>query len=137
MTVLSFLRCNKYPPSLDFLLMTLGPAILLLASLDRCRWTKTNPLIVFGRVPLFYFIVHLFVIHALTIPFAFFRYGGAGFLLQPLPSMGGPGKLQPGYGYDHWVVYAVWVAVVALLYPLCLWFARLKERRGDWWLSYL
>src|SRR6266849_1448863 len=78
MTVLSFLRCNKYPPSLDFLLMTLGPALLLVAWLDQFVFTKTNPLIVFGRVPLFYFLVHLFVAHGLTIPFAFFRYGEAG-----------------------------------------------------------
>jgi uncharacterized membrane protein len=138
MTVLLFLRCTKYPPSLDFLLMTLGPAILLLAWLDRIKFSAANPLIVFGRVPLFYFIVHLFVIHALTIPFAFFRYGKVDFMLNPLPSMGGPMKLfPPGFGYDLWVVYAIWIGVVALLYPLCLWFARLKERRTDWWLSYL
>jgi hypothetical protein len=138
MTVLSFLRCTKYPPSLDFLLMTLGPAILLLAWLDRIKFSAANPLIVFGRVPLFYFVVHLFVIHGLTIPMAFLRYGKADFMLNPLPSMGGPMKLfPPGFGYDLWVVYAIWIAVVALLYPLCLWFARLKERRTDWWLSYL
>lgn len=138
MTVLSFLRCNKYPPSLDFLLMTLGPAILLLSWLDRLQFTKTNPLIVFGRVPMFYFLGHLFVAHALMIPFAFLRYGSAAFLFHPLPSMGGsPDLYPPGFGYDLWVVYVVWGIVVALLYPLCLWFARLKERRRDWWLSYL
>lgn len=138
MTVLSFLRTTKYPPSLDFLLMTVGPALLLLAFLDRRTFTRTNPLIVFGRVPLFYFLLHIFLIHALTIPFAYLRYGRAEFLLNPLPSMGGPAKLfPPDFGYPLWVVYAVWAGVVALLYPLCLWFARLKERRSDWWLSYL
>ena len=138
MTVLSFLRCTKYPPSLDFLLMTLGPALLLLALLDRFTFRRRNPLIVFGRVPLFYFLVHFFVIHVLTIPFALLRYGRADFLLNPLPSMGGPAKLYPSdFGYPLWVVYAVWAAVVVLLYPLCLWFARLKERRSDWRLSYL
>ncbi|MGH9658796.1 MAG: DUF1624 domain-containing protein, partial [Bryobacteraceae bacterium] len=75
MTLLSFLNCTKYPPSLDFLLMTLGPAILLLAWLERMRPAPANPLIVFGRAPLFYFIVHLFVIHCLTIPLALVRYG--------------------------------------------------------------
>ena len=95
-------------------------------------------MIVYGRVPLFYFLVHIFLIHVLTIPFAFLRYGQAAFLLNPLPSMGGPMKIYPpDYGYPLWVVYAVWVAVVVLLYPLCLWFASLKQRRGDWWLSYL
>jgi MFS family permease len=60
------------------------------------------------------------------------------FLLDPAPSMAGPANLYPpGYGYPLWVVYAVWVAVVALMYPICLWYARLKERRHDWWLSYL
>jgi uncharacterized membrane protein len=138
MTVLSFLRSTKYPPSLDFLLMTLGPAILLLAWLDRVNLRPTNPLVVFGRVPLFYFLVHLFAIHLLTIPFAFFRYGQAAFLRTPLPSMGGAANLYPrDFGYELWVVYVVWIAVVVLLYPLCLWFARLKERRNDWWLSYL
>jgi hypothetical protein len=93
---------------------------------------------VFGRVPLFYFLIHFFIIHALTIPFAFIRYGHATFLLNPLPSIGGAMSLYPSdFGYPLWVVYAVWVAVVAMMYPLCLWFARLKERRSDWWLSYL
>lgn len=135
MTALSFLRCTKYPPSLDFLLMTLGPALLLLAWFDRLTFSKTNPLIVFGRVPLFYFLLHLFAIHALTIPFALIRYGHAAFLFGPLPSVGG--KFPADYGYDLWVVYAVWVAVVAMMYPLCLWFARLKQRRQDPWISYL
>jgi uncharacterized membrane protein len=138
MTVLSFLRCTKYPPSLDFLLMTLGPALLLMAWLDRLTLTKTNPLLVFGRVPLFYFLVHFFVIHLLTIPFALVRYGHAAFLLNPLPSVGGQAKLYPAdFGYSLAVVYAVWIGVVVLLYPLCLWFSRVKERRDDWWLSYL
>src|SRR5437899_92219 len=136
MTVLSFLKCAKYPPSLDFLLMTLGPAMLLLAWLEGARLSKTNPLIVFGRVPLFYFIVHFFVIHGLTIPFAFFRYGEASFALNRLPSMG-MSSLPANYGYDLWLVYAVWAGVVLLLYPLCLWFARVKERRSDWWLGCL
>ena len=138
MTALSFLRCTKYPPSLEFLLMTLGPALLLMAWFDRLPLTKTNPLLVYGRVPLFYFLVHFFVIHLLTVPFALVRYGHAAFLLNPLPSIGGQAKLYPpDFGYSLAVVYAVWIGVVALLYPLCLWFARLKERRNDWWLSYL
>jgi uncharacterized membrane protein len=138
MTVLSFLRCTKYPPSLDFLLMTLGPALLLLAALDRVTLQRSNPLIVFGRVPLFYFIVHLFVIHFLAIPLALFRYGRAAFLFTPAPDMGGAANIYPAdYGNGLGVVYVLWIAVVVLLYPACLWFARLKERRHDSWLSYL
>jgi uncharacterized membrane protein len=149
MTVLSFLKCTKYPPSLDFLLMTLGPALLSLAwfeqktadskTRDRKKtFATTNPLIVFGRVPFFYFMCHIFLIHALTIPFALARYGRADFLFNTLPSAGGPANLYPpGYGYSLGVVYCIWVLVVLLMYPVCLWFARLKERRRDWWLSYL
>jgi len=148
MAVLSFLKCTKYPPSLDFLLMTLGPALLLLAWFDLKTpdrkttagktFAKTNPLIVFGRVPMFYFLGHIFLIHALTIPFALLRYGHADFLFNALPSAGGPARLYPpGYGYSLWVVYCIWVLVVFLMYPVCRWFAGLKERRNDWWLSYL
>ncbi len=137
MTALSFLNATKYPPSLDFLLMTLGPALLLLVLFEGVKLTAVNPFIVFGRVPLFYFLLHLLVIHVLTIPIGFFRYGEAGFLLNPLPSMGGTVKFPENYGYSLGVVYVVWISVVILMYPLCLWYARLKERRRDWWLSYL
>jgi uncharacterized membrane protein len=137
MAVLSFLRCTKYPPSLDFLLMTMGPAILLLGLFDGWKFSRANPLVVFGRVPLFYFVVHLFLIHGLTIPPALIRYGHAGFPLNPLPSMGGQASLYPAdYGYGLGTVYLVWGGVVLAMYPLCLWFARLKSRRNDWWLRY-
>jgi len=113
--------------------MTIGPALLLLARFDRVAFSKANPLVVFGRVPLFYFLGHLFLAHALMIPLALARYRRAGFLFGQLR-----GNQYPAdYGYDLWVVYAVWIAVVAMMYPLCLWFARVKERRQDWWLSYL
>ena len=138
MTILSFLRTTKYPPSLDFLLMTLGPALLLLAWFDRAKLSLLNPLVVFGRVPLFYFIVHFLLLRALTIPFAFLRYGEAGFLLNPLPSMGGDIKTYPpGFGYELPPVYFVWIGIVVALYPVCLWFGRVKERRKNWWLSYM
>lgn len=138
MTVLSFLRCTKYPPSLDFLLMTLGPAFLLLAWFDRMKFSTRNPLIVFGRVPFFYFVVHFYVIHLLTFPLAYLHYGRAAFLWSPLPSIGGSADLYPpNYGYSLSTTYAVWLTVLVLIYPLCRWFAELKRRRKDWWLSYL
>ena len=138
MTVLSFLRITKYPPSLDFLLITLGLALMILAWMGGRSWPRPNPLIVYGRVPLFYFLAHFFLIHLLEFPFALFRYGRAGFLLSPLPSIGGSALLYPAnFGYRLWVVYAIWIGVVVTLYPLCLWFSRVKERRQDWWLSYL
>ena len=135
MTLLSFLRCNKYPPSLDFLLMTLGPAILLLAALDHVTLPKTNPLLIFGRVPLFYFLGHFFVIHFAAVLFALVRYGDASFLFGPMASLGG--KFPADYGYGLGVVYSVWIAVVFFMYGLCLWFARVKQHRQAWWLGYL
>jgi uncharacterized membrane protein len=139
-TVLSFLNCTKYPGSLDFLLMTLGPSLLLLAYFDRRTFNANNPLIVFGRVPMFYFILHFYLIHALVVLAAWIRYGRAAstFIFNLLPSMGGPEQLFPAnFGYSLWVVYGVWILTVVLLYPVCRWFAKLKATRHDWWLSYL
>jgi uncharacterized membrane protein len=137
-TVLSFLNVTKYPPSLDFLLMTLGPAMAVMAWLEKFQFHFTNPLIVFGRVPFFYYGAHLLLAHLIAIGVNFARYGAKPFLLIPPPSMGGPSELFPvDYGFPLWTVYAVWVVVLLLLYPACLWFARLKQRRHDWWLTYL
>lgn len=133
-SVLSFLKCLKYPPSLDFLLMTLGPALLVLAWLDGLRLAPGNPLLVFGRVPLFYFLVHLFLIHGLTVPLALLRYGHAGFVFGSPPTRE---SYPAGYGYSLGTVYVIWLVVVAVSYPLCRWFAAVKQRRRDWWLAYL
>jgi len=139
-TALSFLNCTKYPGSLDFLLMTLGPALLALAWFERRTFSTANPLIVFGRVPMFYFILHFYLIHVLAVVFAWLRYGNpaARFVFNPLPSMGGPRALFPAdFGYSLWTAYGVWLLVLVLLYPVCRWFANVKSRRRDWWLSYL
>ncbi len=140
LTILSFLNCTKYPGSLDFLLMTVGPAILLLAWFDRCAVSNSNPLIVFGRVPMFYFVVHFYLIHTLLVIMSFLRYGpGASrFIFNPPPSMAGPATLFPvNFGYSIGTVYIVWISVVAALYPVCRWFSGIKARRHDWWLSYV
>jgi uncharacterized membrane protein len=139
-TALSFLNTTKYPPSLAFLLMTLGPALLALAYFDLAELKPSNPLVVFGRVPLFYFVIHFYAAHATAIVLAWLRYGRASltFAFHPVPSMGGPRELFPaGFGYDLWVVYVVWTLIVLGLYPACRWFARIKGARRDWWLSYL
>jgi uncharacterized membrane protein len=137
-TVLSFLNCSKHPGSLDYLLMTLGPSLLLLGYFDRRTFKAANPLIVFGRAPLFYFILHFYLIHALAVVAAGLRYGTASakFVFSPVPSMGGR-LFPPDFGYRLWVVYVVWILTVALLYPLCRWFAKVKATRSHWWLSYL
>jgi uncharacterized membrane protein len=139
-TTLSFLNTTKYPPSLDFLLMTLGPAVLALAWLDRQGLKQSNPLVVFGRTPLFYFVIHFYAAHAAAVLLAVLRYGGnaMGFVFHPVPSMGGPPELfPPQFGYDLWVVYLVWALLVLALYPACRWFADIKAKRRSWWLSYL
>lgn len=139
-TALSFLNTTKYPPSLAFLLMTLGPALLLLAWFDRPGLEQDNPLVVFGRVPLFYFVIHFYMAHLAAVLLALLSYGGGAlaFVFHPVPSMGGPRELfPPQFGYDLWVAYLVWALIVLALYPLCRWFADVKARRRDWWLSYL
>lgn len=139
-TVLSFLNTTKYPPSLLFLLMTLGPALVVLAQLDRRPPKREHPLVIIGRVPFFYYVVHFWVIHLLSSAMSWIRYGdrSLAFLFSPLPSMGGPREVFPaGFGYSLWVVYIVWAAVVMLTYPLCRWFARVKASNSGSWLSYL
>jgi uncharacterized membrane protein len=139
-TVLSFLNTTKYPPSLAFLLMTLGPALLILSWLDRPGLTASNPVVVIGRVPLFYFVTHFYLAHVAAVVLAIITYGGKAlaFAFIPLPSTGGPAdRFPPQFGYDLWVAYLVWIAIVLGLYPVCRWFAGIKARRRDWWLGYL
>jgi len=129
-TALSFLNCQKYPPSLLFLLMTLGPSLLLLAFLERGVSRLARPLVVFGRVPLFYYIVHLLLIDVLTVGLAVARYRSR---TPELFAQGPPAD----YGYGLPVVYLVWIGVVAALYPVCRWYAAVKARSRSRWLSYL
>jgi uncharacterized membrane protein len=139
-TAMSFLRTTKYPPSLAFLLMTMGPAFLLLAYFDRRALTDRHPLVIIGRVPFFYYVAHFWLLHVVASCLAWTRYGSASlaYLFNPLPSMGGPPELFPaGFGYPLWVTYAVWIGAVLLMYPACRWFAAVKARRRDWWVSYL
>jgi uncharacterized membrane protein len=139
-TTLSFLNTTKYPPSLSFVLMTLGPALLVLAWFERLPLSRANPLIVFGRVPLFYFVLHFHLAHALAVVVAAAVYGDTAwsFMLQPVPSMGGPAASFPAdFGYSLWVTYVMWIVVVAALYPVCRWYANVKARSRSRWLAYL
>ena len=137
-TVLSFLNTTKYPPSLSFVLMTLGPAMLFLAAVERWRTGDRNPLVVFGRVPLLYFVLHIPIIHLMAVGLTWLRYGNAPFLWLPPPTLGtSRDAFPPDYGWDLWVAYAVTFAAVGILYPVCLWLARIKATGGGRWLSYL
>jgi uncharacterized membrane protein len=135
-TALSFLNCTKYPPSLLYLLMTLGPSIMALALFDRPLGRIVQPIITFGRVPLFFYVLHIALIHGTAVLIDYARFGWS-----PLESRG-PWEIQastapPGYGLSLPAVYLVWVAVVFALYPACRWYAGVKQRRRDFWLSYL
>jgi uncharacterized membrane protein len=137
LTVLSFLNCTKYPPSLLFLLMTLGPALLALWWFDRGDVASTAPgrfLVTLGRVPLFYYLSQWYVIHLLALLVALVR----GQPLDWLFSKSFPVVPPPESSYGLPVVYLMWAVVVAVLYPLCRWFAGVKARnRNVWWLAYL
>ncbi len=135
--VLSFLNTTKYPPSLLFLLMTLGPAMIFLWVVDRGTPRMLRPALVIGKVPLFYYMVHFPLIHLLAVITCYARYGSAHWMFES-PDLGHyPFSPPPGWGYSLPVVYMIWALVVVTMYPLCRWFAALKQRRSETWLSYL
>ena len=118
--------------------MTLGPAIVALSLFERIPNSLSRPLVTLGRVPLFYYLLHLAFIHALAVVFAYAQYGEARWMFKN-PSLP-VNRLLPfpeGYGHSLATVYAIWFGVVLILYPACRWFATVKVRRRDVWLSYL
>jgi uncharacterized membrane protein len=138
LTVINLLNVQKYPPSLQFLLMTLGPCLLALVCLERMRAGSIlsraiQPIEVFGRVPMFYYVIHLYLIHlaALVVavlwgqPSAWLKFGGL------------PLEDRTGYGHGLPFVWALWIAVVVLLYFPCRWFMAYKRTHAAWWLRYL
>ena len=136
-TVLSFLNVTKYPPSLLFLLMTLGPALVFLWAVDRRTPAALHPALVIGKVPMFYYVLHFALIHLLAVATCYARYRSAHWMFES-PDLGHyPFTAPPGWGYPLPIIYLIWAIVVLLMYPLCRWFAGLKARRSDPWLSYL
>jgi uncharacterized membrane protein len=135
-TVLSFLNTTKYPPSLLYLLMTMGPSLLFLWAVDvgAPRWLR--PALIFGKVPMFYYLLHIPLIHLLAIAVCYARYGQVHWMFESPNLNSFPITPPPGWGYSLPVVYLVWIIVVAMLYPVCHWFAGVRQRRRDWWLSY-
>ena len=135
-TVLSFLNTTKYPPSLLYLLMTLGPAMLFLWAVDAGTPGWLRPALTIGKVPMFYYLLPIPLIHLIAVGVCYARYGQAHWMFES-PGLGEfPITPPPGWGYSLPIVYLVWAGVVLTLYPLCLWFAGLKQRRSDAWLSY-
>lgn len=113
--------------------MTLGPAMLLLTAAEAFKGRFASILITFGRVPFFFYLAHIFLLHLMAVGWAQFHDGNSTWLFHGLPPMSKP----PGFGFSLPVIYVLWLTAVAMLYPLCRWFAQLKQHRRDWWLSYL
>jgi hypothetical protein len=138
LTLLSFAKVNKYPPSLLYLLMTLGPAMLFLAFADGWRGWIAEQLDTIGRVPLFFYLIHLPLVHGLAVIFAWLRYGHTEFAFQDFMALRGSAHPLPSdYGYSLAVVWAVWIGVVLPLYPACAWFSEYKRTHTARWLTYL
>jgi uncharacterized membrane protein len=134
--LLAFLNTNKYPASLDFLLMTLGPTIALIPLLEGARGALARGLTVFGRVPFFFYVLHIPLIHALALVVSALRQGTVDPWLFTNHPMGNPPPPE-GYPWSLPLLYGVWAVAIAMLYVTCRWFADLKARRQEWWLRYL
>jgi uncharacterized membrane protein len=136
-TFLSFLNATKYPPSLAFLLMTLGPLLFALAWAERAPLERLRPLLIFGRVPLFYYVLHFTVLHALATLVSLVRYGSAHWMFESPDLANYPYSPPPGWGFALPIVYLAWASVVIAAYPVSRWFAGVKARSRSPWLGYL
>ncbi len=135
-TVLSFVNATKYPPSLSFQLMTLGPSVIFLWFVDRGAPRILRPARVIGKVPRFYYMLHFPVIHLIAVVTCYMRYGSAHWIFESPDLTHYPFTAPPGWGYSLPIIYLIWAFVVLAMYPLCRWFAELKQWRSDAWLSY-
>src|SRR5258706_6927578 len=134
-TILSFINTTKYPPSLLYILMTIGPAILFLAFTEKPLSRFGNIISTYGRVPMFYYIIHFYLIHIVALVAALLSGFSWNDVSRHLDIAQQP---MQGYGFRLWVVYLIWISIVALLYPLCKRYAKYKFSHPEkWWLSYL
>lgn len=138
-TVINFLNTEKYPPSLQFSLMTLGPIFLWLGASKvddpgARVGSASETLILFGRVPLFFYVLHLYLIHLLALALGFVTSEPIAWLL---PGRTASPSRTEGFGFDLWVIYVMWAVVVAILYIVCRWYMDYKRRHDYAWLKYL
>ena len=134
--IIDFFNPVKYPPSLQYILMTIGGAFIFLANTESWRGKIVNFFTTFGRVPFFYYILHIYLIHILAIVYA--HLSGFDWKLLILHNWIGFETKLIGYGYPITIVYMVWIGVILLLYPMCERFDKYKQNnKGKWWLSYL
>lgn len=133
-TFLSFLNLNKYPPSLLFICMTLGPALIALALLEKWSNRFTAIMNIYGRVPMFYYIIHFYIIHVIAV----IVFYASGYTSNDIITPGNPFLFRPpSFGVPLWGVYIIWLIVVLSLYPLCKKYNRYKSTHTQWWLSYI
>ncbi|HEU0144597.1 MAG TPA: hypothetical protein VFQ47_07410, partial [Nitrososphaera sp.] len=129
----SFINLTKYPPSLDFSLLFLGAMFLLLAILEGRRSKFTDIATVYGKVPLFYFIIHWYIIHPIVFAMVFLQ----GYKSSDMVFGFNFGRPKEDSGLSLPWVYLIWIAVVILLYPLCKWYGKYKESHPQVkWLRY-
>lgn len=131
-TLMSFINVTKYPMSLFFILLTLGPILILLAYLETAKGWWVKIVNTFGRVPMFYYILHLYLIHLVALLIVLFRNN---FAIEGLMKKHYK-VLSMEYGYPLWMVYLFWIGILLLLYPICRWFDRLKSSRKYSWMKY-
>lgn len=136
-TALSFLNTTKYPPSLLFLLMTLGPALIFLWAVDAHTPRTLRPALIIGKVPMFYYLLHFAFIHVLAVIICYARYGHIHWMFESPDLANFPITQPPGWGLTLPFVYLIWAFVVIALYPLCRWYAAVKQRSNNPLLSYL
>jgi uncharacterized membrane protein len=132
-TLLSFINCEKYAPSLLYLAMTIGPGLILLGLFQSARTTVARAIVAIGRVPFLFYVAHIVLLHAMAVVIADLATGNVDWLFVHMPAFNKP----EGYGLSLFSVYVLWLVALTLLYPICRWFGALKQRRQDWWLSYL
>jgi uncharacterized membrane protein len=133
LTIFDFIKTTKYPPSLLFMLMTIGPALIMLSFIENVSNRFTRFIMVFGKVPFFYYILHVFVIHSTAWIFAFVSGSGSGNV-----DFMATREVAADAGYPLWVVYVIWISVVLVLYFPCKWYGNYKAHHPEnKWLSYL
>lgn len=135
-TLLSFLNCEKYPPSLLYILMTLGPVFITLAALEKVRTKVFNPLQTIGRVPLFFYVIHFFLIHIVALVI-FMAQTGTPWSAIDFHATATFGGITAGNGISLSMVHLAWIGFVLVLYPLCLWYNKIKSQSKHWLFSYV
>jgi hypothetical protein len=135
-TLLSFINVHKYPPSLLFICVTMGPALVFLSIFENIRNKFSTAISVYGQVPFFYYVIHFYILHMVSM-LLYLARGHSFTEVNPNNSAMAFKFIVPGEGYSLYIVYLVWILLVFSLYPLCKWFSEYKKKKKYWWLSYL